>query len=219
VMDGDEIDRITNEAQPLTDFYPKRLGDVTTEDKSIHSFTANYMNPTTAARDFHSSKLIQQIFPDEILSEQLDPFFAIREMRYHARLVRTNWLAELDVDLRGSNLREPVLEILGSNAFRVALAEKAQSAERSPELLGDLTAAGLARRDYPAAIQLLEEKRAKSAAKDDDTLLLTYLYCLNREVPKAEAVALTLKSQDSSLTRWLWAKLHAEYGFQEPTSE
>src|SRR2546430_8771869 len=113
VMDGDEIDRITNAAQPLTHFYPKRLGDVTTEDKSIHSFTANYMNPTTAARDFHSPKLIQQIFPDEILSEQLDPFFAIREMRYHARLVRTNWLAELDVDLLGSNLREPALEILG----------------------------------------------------------------------------------------------------------
>ena len=219
VMDGDEIDRITNDAQPLTDFYPKRLGDVTAEDKSIHSFTANYMNPTTTARDFRSSKLIQQIFPDEILNAQLDPFFAIREMRYHARLIQTNWLAELDVNLRGSNLREPVLEIVGSNAFRVALAEKAQSSERSPELLADLIADALARRDYPTAIQLLEEKRAKSVAKDDDILLLTYLYCLNGEVPKAEAVALAIKSQDSWLTRWLWAKLHAEYRFQKPTSD
>ena len=215
-MDGDEIDRIAVEVQPLTDFYPKRLGDVTAEDKSIHSFTANYMNPTTAARDFRSSKLTQQIFPDEILNAQLDPFFAIREMRYHARLVPTNWLAELDVNLRGSNLREPVLEILGSNPLRVALAEKARSSESSPEVLMDLTAAALARRDYPTAIQLLEEKRSKSDANNEDVLLLTYLYCLNREVPKAEAVVITTKDRDRWLTRWLWAKLRSEYGFRPP---
>jgi len=50
VMDGDEIDRITAGTKPLTDFYPKRLGDVTAEDKSIHEFTGGYMR----AESLHS---------------------------------------------------------------------------------------------------------------------------------------------------------------------
>src|SRR4030095_13841086 len=80
VMDGNEIKRITNDAKPLTDFYPKRLGDATEGDPAIHSFTADYMNPTSAARDFRSSELIRNIFPDEIFNAPLDAFFVIREM-------------------------------------------------------------------------------------------------------------------------------------------
>src|ERR1051326_794180 len=44
VMDGDEIDRFAKDAKPLTDFYPRRLGDVTAEDPAIHEFTATYMS-------------------------------------------------------------------------------------------------------------------------------------------------------------------------------
>src|SRR5438067_5687557 len=84
VMDGDEIDRITNGIRPLTDFYPKRLGDMTAEDPAIHEFTSGYMQAADAAQRFRSSRLMQQIFPDEIMSAQLEPFFVIREMRYRA---------------------------------------------------------------------------------------------------------------------------------------
>src|SRR6266403_4341541 len=148
VMDGDEIDRIANGTKPLTDFYPKRLGDVTAEDRSIHEFTGGYMKATSAAERFHSSRLIQQIWP-EAMTAQLDPFFAIREMRYRARLTETNWLAELDIHLRGSRLREPVLECLDSNAFRIALAKKtADDLNPQPlDVVQDLVADALARRD------------------------------------------------------------------------
>src|SRR2546423_10324345 len=63
VMDGDEIDRVTNESKPLTDFYPSRLGDMTGDVPAIHAFTAGYMAAANAARNFRSSRLIQQIFP------------------------------------------------------------------------------------------------------------------------------------------------------------
>ncbi|HEY6071459.1 MAG TPA: hypothetical protein VIU85_08810, partial [Chthoniobacterales bacterium] len=132
VMDGNEIERITNDAKSLTDFFPKRLGDATAIDPAIHSFTADYMKPTSAARDFRSSGLIRQIFPDEIFDARVDAFFVIREMRYRAGLMPTNWLAELDVHLRGSNLREPVLECLDSNAFRLALAKNAADDVQPP---------------------------------------------------------------------------------------
>ncbi len=220
VMDGDEIDRITNGIKPLTDFYPKRLGDVTAEDKSIHEFTGGYMQATSAAERFHSSRLIQQIWP-EAMTAQLDPFFAIREMRYRAGLTETNWLAELDIHLRGSRLREPVLETLGTNSFRIALAEKAADNLQPPpvELLSDLAAAALARRDYHEAIRLLEDKRARGAANPDDIFLLTYLYCLNGEVAKAESVATATTEPERPFVKWLWGKLQAEYGFRPPTSD
>src|SRR5207248_1229076 len=149
VMDGDEIDRIASETKPLTDFYPKRLGDITAEDPAIHEFTSGYMQAADAAQRFRSSRLMQRLFPDEIIGAQLEPFFVIREMRYRAGLSGTNWLAELDIHLRGSRLREPVLECLDTNSFRVALAKKAQKeADQVPNgVLEDLLADALARRN------------------------------------------------------------------------
>ncbi|HEV2046597.1 MAG TPA: fused MFS/spermidine synthase [Chthoniobacterales bacterium] len=219
VMDGDEIDRIANGTKPLTDFYPKRLGDVTAEDKAIHEFTSDYMLATSAAQRFRSSRLIQEIWP-EAMTAQLEPFFAIREMRYRASLSETNWLAELDIHLRGSHLREPVLETLDTNSFRIALTERAADNLQPPpiELLPELVAEALARRDYHEAIRLLEDKRARNFANRNDVLLLTYLYCLNGNVEKAEAlVAATVGSIEKDwFVDWLWAKLQADFGFHPP---
>jgi spermidine synthase len=219
VMDGDEIDRVANGTKPLTDFYPKRLGDITAEDKAIHQFTGDYMQATSAAERLRSSRLIQQIWP-ETTTAQLEPFFAIREMRYRAGLSETNWLAELDIHLRGSRLREPVLETLDTNSFRGALAEKAADnlQPRPIELLPDLIAEALARRDYDDAIRLLEDKRAR-AATNRDILLLMYLYCLNGEVAKAESVAIATTDRERPFVKWLWGKLQAEYGFRPPASD
>jgi len=219
VMDGDEIDRLTAETKPLTDFYPKRLGDVTVEDKSIHQFTSTYMQATSAAERFRSSRLSQEIWPEPMTSG-LEPFFAIREMRYRARLTPTNWLAELDIHLRGSRLRGPVLETLDTNSFRIALAEKAADNLQPPptEVLPDLVAAALARRDYHEAIRLLEDKRARNAANRDDIFLLTYLYCLNGEVGNAESIATATTDRERPFVKWLWGKLQAEYGFRPPNS-
>jgi spermidine synthase len=220
VMDGDEIDRIASGTKPLTDFYPKRLGDTTAEDQAIHEFTGGYMQATSAARRLRSSRLIQQILPDAMTSE-LEPFFAIREMRYRAGLVETNWLAELDIHLRGSRLREPVLETLGTNSFRIALVEKSADNLQPPpvELLSDLAAASLARRDYQEAIRLLENKRTRAPVTRDDIFLLTYLYCLNGEVGKAESIAAATTDRERPFAKWLWGKLQAEYGFRPPKSD
>jgi spermidine synthase len=217
LLDGDEIDRISNETKPLTDLYPKRLGDNTAEDPAIHDFAMNYVRSKSAAERFRLSPLIQQIWQDTT-STALDPFFVIREMRYRARFENRNWLADLDIHLRGSSLREPVLETLGSNLFRVALAQKvADDLHSHPvETLSDLVAIALAQRDYTHAVQLLEEKRTSNAATGDDILLLTYLYCLNRDVSKAEAVAAAIPDRHHPLARWLWEKLEREYGFRPP---
>jgi spermidine synthase len=221
IMDGDEIDRVTAGSKPLTDFYPKRLGDRTAEDQSIHQFTGDYMQAASAAQRFRSSRLIREILPDQMIAAQLDPFFVIREMRYHAGLAETNWLAELDIHLRGSNLREPVLETLDTNSFRVALAKKVADGTQPPplDILPDLVADALAQRDYREAIRLLEEKRTRAADAGHDIFLLTYLYCLNDDVAKAESIAIATTEPQRPFVKWLWGKLQAEYGFRPPNTD
>jgi spermidine synthase len=217
VMDGDEIDRISNETKPLTDLYPKRLSDNTAEDKSIHSFAFEYIRATAAADRFERSRLIEAIFP-ATRGEVLNPFFVIREMRYRARFEDRNWLADLIVHLRGSNLREPVLETLGTNSFRVAMAKKIEhEVEQLPiPVLPDLLADALARRNYSEAVFRLEDNRKFGLATANDLLLLTYLYCHSGELEKAESIASTIPDRDDPLTKWLLGKLQAEYGFRPP---
>ena len=76
----------------------------------------------------------------------------------------------------------------------------------------------LAGRDYHGTIRLLEDKRARGAANRDDIFLLTYLYCLNGDVGKAESIATATTDWERPLVKWLWGKLQAEYGFRPPTS-
>ncbi|HST29784.1 MAG TPA: fused MFS/spermidine synthase [Chthoniobacterales bacterium] len=218
LMDGDQIDQLVRDAKPLTDLFPRRLGDDTSVDPAIHEFALNYVHSSSAAARFRSSNLIQQLWPNAS-SAQLDPFFVIREMRYRGRLENRNWLADLDVHLRGSNLREPVLETLRTNSFRVALAEKVanNSNPPPPDTLPDLVAASLADRNYSKAIQLLDTKQSAGAANRDDLLLLTYLNCLNHDVAKAESVASGVADRDEPLAKWLFEKLQAEYGFRPPS--
>jgi hypothetical protein len=85
-------------------------------------------------------------------------------------------------------------------------------------VLPDFVADALARRDYHEAIRLLEEKRTRARATRDEICLLTYVYCLNGEVAKAESVATATTDRERPFVKWLWGKLQAEYGFRPPTS-
>ena len=101
----------------------------------------------------------------------------------------------------------------------------AKKSETPPlEALPDLIAAALAQRDIAGAIQLLESKKERSASSAsmlfslNDTFLLTYLYCLNGNVEKAEALvadnAAAIKKD--WFVDWLWGKLESDFGFHRP---
>ena len=87
--------------------------------------------------------------------------FLFREVRYRAETTGSNWLAELDIYLRFSQLRTPVLAVQNSDEFRVSLAERlaANSPSLPIEAVPDLIANALARRDLETAIRLLEGQR------------------------------------------------------------
>jgi spermidine synthase len=219
LMDGEEIDRVTQGVEPLSDFYPKRLSDVHPDLEAAYHFAYTYFEPSAALRRFRSSSLIEEVWPDE-WKKSLELFFFVRETRYLSEISGSNWLAELDLYLRRTQLRTPVLAVQNSDEFRLALAQKlaANSTSLPVEVVPDLIAGALARRDLDGAIQLLEGERARGFANINDLFLLTYLYCLNGNVEKAEALAAAENGsiQKDWFVDWLWGDLQAEFGFRPP---
>ena len=224
LMDGDEIDRITHDVAPLTDIYPKRLSDQSWDDEANHRFALSYLTAPAAVERFVRSSLINQIWPETLNlgASEMEPFFTIRQTRYLSETVGSNKLAELDLYLRHSRLRMPVLGVLGSDALRVSIAERVAKASATPplEVRPDLMAGALAQRNFDKAIQLLENEKDSGDLVGNDTFLLAYLYCLNGSVEKAETLiaenAPTIKKD--SFADWLLEKLRADFGFHPPVN-
>jgi spermidine synthase len=219
LMDSDEIDRITVATPPLTDFYPKRLSDSAWDEQASHRFAADYIAAPAALHRFSQSAIADRIWP-ETLRKSLDSYFVVREARYLSDTIGSNKFAELDLYLRHSHLRTPVLEVLHSDELRVEIAERVARGMETPptETLPDLMAGALARRDFNAAAALLEKQKQVGAFGADDLFLLAYVYCLNGQVEKAEAL---VTENIGSIKKdwfvdWLWGKLQAEFGFRPP---
>src|SRR5438477_750269 len=222
LMDGEEIDRITHDVAPLSDLYPKRLTDERCDNEVSHRFALSYLDAPSAFQRFLWSPLINRIWPEAFNPETagLESFFNLRQSRYLSEMNGSNELAELDLYLRRSRLRIPVLEVLGSDGFRLSIAERVAKKSQPPplETMPDLVAGALAQRDINGAIRLLEDEKDRGPFSLGDTFLLIYLYCLNGEVDKAEALAAKNAAaiKKDSLVDWLWAKLQSEFGFHPP---
>ncbi len=219
VMDAEEIDRMTQGTEPLDDFYPKRLTDAPADLKAAYRLGYGYLETSGALLRFSASSFIHDIWPNE-RKESLEPLFLLRETRYRSEISGSNWLAELDLYLRGSQLRAPVLAVQNSDEFRLSLAERLATDSHllPPDAWHDLVAGALARRDFSAAIRLLEVGKDSGFPNINDFFLLTYLYCVNGSVEKAEALAV---AQAGSMEKdwfldWLWGELQAEFGFRPP---
>jgi spermidine synthase len=219
VMDAEEIERMTQGVEPLDDFYPKRLTDAQPNLQSVFQLSYSYFQSAGALRRFEASSLIRDIWPNES-QESLRQFFFFRETRHRADMAGGNWLAELDLYLRRSQLRAPVLEVQNSDEFRVSLAERlaANSSSLPTDAVHDLVAGALARRDFGAAIRLLEGEKNRGFSNMSDCFLLIYLYCHNGSVEKAEALATARAGsiQKDWFVDWLWGELQAEFGFRPP---
>jgi spermidine synthase len=222
LMDGDEIDRLAHNVAPLTDLYPKRLTDGPWDDEASHRLALTYFNAPAAFQRFAGSSVIDQIWPEKLdpAATELESFFTIRQTRYLSEIAGSNKLAELDLYLRHSRLRIPILEVLGSDAFRVSIAERVARGFETPplEVMPDLIAGALAQRKIDRAIKLLESEKDRGAFGVNEIFLLSYLYCLNGSVEKAEALiadnAASIKRD--SFVDWLWEKLQTDFGFHPP---
>src|SRR5207244_8692873 len=124
-------------------------------------FASPYVDTLPALQRFLPSSLAEAIWP-ESLNSSLESFFVVRETRYLSETIGSNKLAELDLYLRHSGLRIPVLEVLGSDGFRLAIAERVAKKSQTPplETMRDLIAEGLGPRAVAGAIRALEGETA-----------------------------------------------------------
>src|SRR5205814_5947132 len=76
VMDSEEIIRITEGVEPLSDFYPKRLTDTNPDLKAAYQFGRNYFDTSAALRRFLSSFFINETCPQE-WRKSFDLFFLV----------------------------------------------------------------------------------------------------------------------------------------------
>jgi hypothetical protein len=152
----------------------------------------------------------------------MESFFTVRQTRYLSETIGSNKLAELDLYLRHSRLRTPVLEVLGSDGLRVSIAERVAKRSATPplEIMPDLIAGALAQRNIDRAIQLLESEKDSGALGANDTFLLAYLYCLNGSVDKAETLiaANAAAIKKDPFVDWFWEKLRTDFGFHPPAN-
>ena len=181
-----------------------------------------YMETLPALQRFLHSPVVGAMWP-ESLNKSMESFFVIRESRYLSEAIGSNKLAELDLYLRHSGLRMPVLEVLGSDGFRLAIAERVAKKSQPPplEIMPDLIARALAQRDIDRAIRLLESEKDRGIFNANDMFLLTYLYCLNGSVEKAETLiaANAAAIKKDWFVDWLWGKLENDFGFHPPANQ
>src|SRR6266576_6922789 len=133
LMDAEEINRITRDIAPLVDNYPKRLSDAAWDEEASLRFASTYMDPPSVSDRFARSPMITRIWP-ETLNKSMESLFAVRETRFLSQTIGTNELAELDLYLRRSRLRMPVLDVMGSDGFRLAIAQRVARETESPPL-------------------------------------------------------------------------------------
>jgi hypothetical protein len=94
-------------------------------------------------------------------SAELESFFVVRQSQYLSQTIGSNKLAELDLYLRHSRLWIPGLEVLGSDAFRVSIAERVARDSVTPplETMPDLIGAALAQRNINRAISVVGKRK------------------------------------------------------------
>jgi hypothetical protein len=111
---------------------------------------------------------------------------------------------------------------LGSDALRVSIAERVAKRSATPplETMPDLIAGALAQRNFDRAIELLESEKDRGVFSANDMFLLSYLYCLNGSVDKAETLvaANAAEIKKDWFVDWLWGKLETDFGFHPPSN-
>ena len=106
------------------------------------------------------------------------------------------------------------------SGFRLPSGVAKGSATPPLEVMPDLIAGALAQRNIDRAIKLLESEKDRGVFGADEIFLLSYLYCLNGSVEKAE----TLVGENAASIKkdwfvdWLWEKLQTDFGFHPPPS-
>lgn len=157
LADAGQLSRWVGGTPALTDDYPKRIAPETDLEGPVGEYSA-WLKPGDAQRRFRESPWVARHWPAELIQPSL-PFFAIQPLLNGG--TSTDYLRNLpqvDAILRQTDLRIPVLWLLGSDVTEQEIVNRRLAAEGyRPDYAYALGVRALAERDYATAAELFAE--------------------------------------------------------------
>jgi spermidine synthase len=174
----------------LTDDYPKRLAPVPGLLQPKMDEYDPWLQPETARRHFESSRWVAAHWPAELYQESLRYFQAQPALNANTSPDPVDNLPMVDRLLRDSDLRTPILWLLGSDVTEQQildrrLAEGARPHDR-PDYTYALGARALAERDYAQAAELFGQLAEHQSERFG--ALAAYTMCRAGQRKRAAAV-------------------------------
>jgi len=157
LADAGQLRRWVGGTPALTDDHPKRIAPETAVESSMGEYAA-WLKPEDAQRRFQESPWVARHWPAEFIRASL-PFFAVQPVlngEIAPDPIRS--MAYLDAILRNTDLRIPVLWLLGSDVTEQEIVNRRLAAEGyRPDYAYPLGVRALAERDYARAGELFAE--------------------------------------------------------------
>jgi spermidine synthase len=141
----------------LTDDHPKRIAPETAVEHPMGEYAA-WLKPADAQRRFQESQWVARHWPAQFTQASL-PFFAVQPvLNGEIASDPIQNLPDLDAILRNTDLRIPVLWLLGSDVTEQEIVNRRLAAEGyCPDYAYALGVRALAERDYATAGELFAE--------------------------------------------------------------
>ena len=186
LADAEQLRRWYGGTPALTDDHPKRLAPETAVESPVGEYAA-WLKPNDAHRRFQESQWVARHWPTQFIQASL-PFFWVQPvLNGEIAPDPIQNVPQVDAILRHTDLRIPVLWLLGSNVTEQEIVNRRLAAEGyRPDYAYPLGVRALAERDYATAGALFAEAAKRWPGQVG--ALAAYSMCLARLHKQAAAV-------------------------------
>jgi len=165
LADAEDLRRWCGGTPPLTDDYPKRIAPETATGGLVSEYAA-WLKPDGAQRRFQESQWVAKHWPAQFTRASL-PFFAVQPaLNGEIAPDPVENVPHVDAILRHTDLRIPVLWLLGSDVTEQEIVNRRLAAEGyRPDYAYPLGVRALAERDYATAGELFAEAAERGSGQ------------------------------------------------------
>ncbi len=190
IGDADYLRALTRDVEPVTDDFPKRISAGGNGTLDVYR---DWLDVEQSRRRFVESPWVARLWPPSTRAAS-EPYFAfqrsINEIGYGTRPDPDSPIPEADRILRDSELRYPVLWLLGSRYDIQRIVRAADPELRAhPAVQYHVALGHVAEREYAAAVGPLERAEVLEPLRRDAFRLRVYALCMADRCDEAKRLA------------------------------
>jgi spermidine synthase len=206
IGDADYLKGLIGDAPALIDNYPKLIEAPFSSMEGANRLIRSFTDVAASREHFSRSPFIKRLWPEPLLAASI-PYFEFQ------RIINAYWFGALsnrDLNmnigpihhlLTRSELRTPVLWLLGSNSDVQGILDKATPEERAlPTPQFHIGIRLIAERDYAGAVEPLARAEQLPELREDAFRLQVYALCMSGQIGRAQQLS------EENLLRTLRAK-------------